>query len=124
MIVFWFLLQNLIYPFCLSLISLALLISSKDISWIVLAFACWCKYLSNLDPNKVYNDLDKSVLLCYEKSYEFCHRNIVAAWLEKNLGVKVVECEFTDDKIIERKRPDYIDEYLNMVMNEDLSKKI
>ena len=28
------------------------------------------------------------------------------------------------DKIIERKRPDYIDEYLNMVMNEDLSKKM
>lgn len=44
--------------------------------------------------------------------------------VRKNLGVKVVECEFTDDKIIERKRPDYIDEYLNMVMNEDLSKKI
>lgn len=80
--------------------------------------------LKNLDPNKVYNDLDNSVLLCYEQSYEFCHRHIVAAWLEKNLGVKVVECEFTDDKIIERKRPDYIDEYLNMVMNEDLSKKM
>ena len=48
--------------------------------------------LKNLDPNKVYNDLDNSVLLCYEQSYEFCHRHIVAARLEKNLVMKVVEC--------------------------------
>ena len=80
--------------------------------------------LKNLDPNKVYSDLDNSVLLCYEQSYEFCHRHIVASWLEKNLGVKVVECEFTDDKIIEKERPNYIDGYLDMVISEELSKKM
>lgn len=43
--------------------------------------------LSKLNPDDVVKDLyDLSdgrdvVLLCYEKSFEFCHRHIVAKWL-------------------------------------------
>ena len=37
--------------------------------------------LDKLDPHKVAADLDDKVLLCYEKSSDFCHRHIVAAWL-------------------------------------------
>ena len=37
--------------------------------------------LSKLDPCKVAADLENKVLLCYEKSEDFCHRHIVAAWL-------------------------------------------
>ena len=37
--------------------------------------------LDKLDPHKVAADLDGKVLLCYEKSSDFCHRHIVAAWL-------------------------------------------
>lgn len=37
--------------------------------------------LSKLDPHKVAADLENRVLLCYEKSEDFCHRHIVAAWL-------------------------------------------
>ncbi len=40
--------------------------------------------LERLDPAKVAKDLDGKVLLCYEKSGSFCHRNIVAAWLRKH----------------------------------------
>lgn len=82
----------------------------------------YLEVLKNLDPIEVYNDLDNSVLLCYEKSWEFCHRHIVAAWLEKSLSANVKECEFIDDKIVEMKRPNYIDEYLDKVINEDLIK--
>lgn len=56
------------------------------------------KVLNQLNPQEVYNQLgDNSVLLCYEKWDEkkegktFCHRRIVAKWLEDNLGVKVEE---------------------------------
>ena len=50
------------------------------------------RVLSKLDPVKVYNDLgEDAVLLCWEKSGEFCHRYIVAVWLEKHLGVKIEE---------------------------------
>lgn len=47
--------------------------------------------LSWLDPQKVYEELDGCVLLCWEKSGSFCHRRLVAEWLEKNTGNKVNE---------------------------------
>ena len=56
--------------------------------------------LNKLNPVDVYNELgDNAVLLCYEKYDDikagktFCHRRIVADWLEKNLNIKVDELE-------------------------------
>ena len=40
--------------------------------------------LNKLDPFKVYNDLYDKTLLCWEKSGDFCHRRIVAEWIEKH----------------------------------------
>ena len=40
--------------------------------------------LSQLDPIKVFNDLDGSVILCWEKSHQFCHRFILAEWLRSH----------------------------------------
>lgn len=31
------------------------------------------------------------ILLCYEKPGSFCHRHIVADWIEKQFGIKVEE---------------------------------
>lgn len=48
--------------------------------------------LLKLDPQEVYNDLGpNAVLLCWEKSGEFCHRHLVAAWLRAKLGVEIDE---------------------------------
>jgi uncharacterized protein (DUF488 family) len=47
--------------------------------------------LSKLDPKKVYIDLDGKILLCHEPPGVFCHRRLVARWLESSLGVEVVE---------------------------------
>jgi uncharacterized protein (DUF488 family) len=47
--------------------------------------------LHKLDPQKVYNDLDGKILLCHEPPGAFCHRQLVARWLESSLDVKVVE---------------------------------
>ena len=48
--------------------------------------------LNKLDPEIVYNQLGKdSILLCYEKSGKFCHRRIVAGWLERSLDIIVSE---------------------------------
>lgn len=38
--------------------------------------------------NSFENDI---ILLCYEKSGDFCHRHIVAKWIEDELGLKVQE---------------------------------
>lgn len=67
--------------------------------------------LSKLDPLEVYNDLgEDAILLCYESIAKiesgetFCHRHIVARWLEEELGkqygieVKIEELGETDLK--------------------------
>ena len=59
------------------------------------------RVLDRLDPQKVYADLgDTAVLLCYEKWADvqsgkaFCHRRLVAEWLEENIdGLRVNELE-------------------------------
>lgn len=50
------------------------------------------KILDRLDPRQVYGDLgEDAILLCWEPSGVFCHRRLVAAWLEEHLGVEVPE---------------------------------
>lgn len=56
--------------------------------------------LKNKNADKVINDLitlannaDNIVLLCYEKPTDFCHRHLVADWINKNntLGIEIKE---------------------------------
>lgn len=47
--------------------------------------------LDKLDPVNVYSDLSESIILCWERSGEDCHRHLVAEWLEKSLDVKILE---------------------------------
>jgi hypothetical protein len=50
------------------------------------------KILDNLDPRKVFEDLGgDAILLCWEAHGQFCHRRLVAEWLEAHLGVTVPE---------------------------------
>ncbi len=62
------------------------------------------KVLNKLNPKVVYDELgENAVLLCYEKwddiraGKTFCHRRIVAEWLERELGINVQELE-SDNK--------------------------
>ena len=51
--------------------------------------------LSKLNPEKVLSDLgDNAVMLCYEKPGDFCHRHLIAEWLERTTGAKVNEVQF------------------------------
>ena len=56
--------------------------------------------LNQLNPNEVLNDLQKMgeniVLLCYETPEKFCHRQLVADWLNKNTNANIIEYEFTE----------------------------
>lgn len=54
--------------------------------------------LSKLTPEQVYEELTKDlgtdvIMLCWEKAGAFCHRRIVAEWLEKGLAIKVLELD-------------------------------
>ncbi|MFZ5452677.1 MAG: hypothetical protein ACOZF2_12550 [Thermodesulfobacteriota bacterium] len=49
--------------------------------------------LDRLDASHVLQDLggDNLILLCWEAPGEFCHRRVVAVWLQKELGLAVEE---------------------------------
>lgn len=55
------------------------------------------KILAKLNAKKVFEDIKKLskgkdvALLCFEKPGDFCHRQIVAKWLSRNLNIEVVE---------------------------------
>lgn len=46
--------------------------------------------LDKTDLKRQLEMIDNPILLCYEKE-GFCHRHIVAAWIEQNLGLEVKE---------------------------------
>ena len=59
------------------------------------------KVLKPLDPQKVLDDLstfgNNIIILCYEESFEFCHRHLVATWLERKLNIRVHEVATDED---------------------------
>jgi len=50
------------------------------------------KILSDLDPKKVFTDLgEHAILCCWCLKGKFCHRHLVAKWLEENLNITIKE---------------------------------
>jgi hypothetical protein len=51
--------------------------------------------LDKLDPHKIIKDLggDNFIMLCWEDPGVFCHRRVVAAWMQKHTGVLVKELD-------------------------------
>jgi uncharacterized protein (DUF488 family) len=72
--------------------------------------------LSKLSPQEVYEELDNSVLLCYEDNNEFCHRHIIAKWLELSLGIYVPEIKLINNEVKEVSRPKYIGNILESLL--------
>lgn len=74
--------------------------------------------LKNLDPYKILKDLDNCIMLCYEKENEFCHRHLVAFWLEEKLKIHVPEVKVTDSGcLLKLERPEYLRQLLLNEMN-------
>lgn len=54
------------------------------------------EWLDSLNKQEIRDVLDELkdeniIFLCYEKSGDFCHRHILADWLEENVGAVVEE---------------------------------
>jgi len=47
--------------------------------------------LNKLNPFKIYQDLENSILLCWEPPGQFCHRHIVADYIYHTTGFSVEE---------------------------------
>ena len=49
----------------------------------------------------VYNSIPHgTIMLCYERKGEFCHRRVLAEWIEQEIGVQIPE--WTSDEEIEK----------------------
>ena len=71
-----------------------------------------------MDPKEVYNNLNNCILLCYEEGTNFCHRYIVAYWLEITLGIKVDEVMMNKTgELTILDKPRYIKDMLLEIMN-------
>ena len=77
------------------------------------------KILAKLDPFTIYNNLSNSFLLCYENNDEFCHRHIVAAWLELYLNIEIKEVAVDGLLIMPKEKPLWIKETLEKVIKEN-----
>lgn len=84
--------------------------------------------LSKLDANEVLKELQQFgedvVLLCFEKENEFCHRHLVATWLERNLKIEVKEISIDNEgkvEILEKNKKHHIQ--FNEVLDEHMNKK-
>jgi hypothetical protein len=56
--------------------------------------------LLGLDPRQVFLDLgENAILLCHEPPGQFCHRRLVAAWLEKCLNILVPESRYREPRV-------------------------
>jgi uncharacterized protein YeaO (DUF488 family) len=52
----------------------------------------------NITPEKLYHDLpDGAILMCYEKTGDFCHRRVLAGWLLDKHNIFIPE--FTEPKL-------------------------
>ena len=80
--------------------------------------------LLSLEPIRVYEDLNNSILLCYEDNNEFCHRHIVSAWLEIMLNIEVPEVIVNDLTMLQVERPTYIKQFLLEIMQKEQPPKI
>lgn len=81
--------------------------------------AYYNQVLKKLNPQEIYQQLDNSILLCYEKNNEFCHRHIVAAWLELSLNIPIPEVKIINSQITVVTRPSYIKNILKDIIKND-----
>ncbi len=71
--------------------------------------------LSKIDPKELYDSLkDETILLCYENNTDFCHRHLVAFYLELFLGIKTSEVRVNSKRQTYHclERPDYLKKIL------------
>ena len=72
--------------------------------------------LSKLDAKQLVKELKNNILLCYEEPKLFCHRHIVAAWIETELGIFVPEIKIIDGVIFEiEKNNQILNDYKKLI---------
>ena len=61
-----------------------------------------------VDRIKFISNGNDCALCCFEKPDEFCHRHLVAYWLEECMGIAVDEVKVYNQKLVKLNRPEYL----------------
>ena len=76
--------------------------------------------LSNRDIMQIIKDENDPILLCFEDSSQFCHRHILAEYINIKYGLEVHEIEVTENlEIIQKDRPGNIRKILEQVIEQE-----
>ena len=76
--------------------------------------------LSKVNIEELLKDEKDPILLCYEKGQDFCHRHVLAEYIEMKYGIEVRDIKIDENlNIEENKRPEYIKGILEDVMSKE-----
>ena len=76
--------------------------------------------LSKVNIEELLRGEKDPILLCYEKGQDFCHRHILAEYIEMLYGIKVRDIKVDKNlNIEENKRPEYIRRMLESVIEKE-----
>ena len=76
-----------------------------------------------MDIEKLLKDEKDPILLCYEKEGQFCHRHVLAEFINLKYGIYVPDISISEDlEIIEHKKPEYIREILKKLMEKEVER--
>ena len=79
--------------------------------------------LSKVDIEELLKDEKDPILLCYEKGQDFCHRHVLAEYIEMTYKVKVRDIKIDENfNIVENERPEYIRKILEEVLEKELER--
>ena len=79
--------------------------------------------LSKVDIEELLKDEKDPILLCFEKGQEFCHRHVLAEYIEITYGVKVRDIKIDENlNIEENERPEYIRKILEEVIQKEMER--
>lgn len=82
------------------------------------------KILSKVNIEQLLKDEKDPILLCYEESNDFCHRHVVAEYINIKYGIEVPEIEINEDLEIKvNQRPSNIRLILEEVMQNEISER-
>ena len=79
--------------------------------------------LSKVNIEELLRNETNPILLCYEKGKDFCHRHVLAEYIELTYGIKVRDIKIDEDLNIEENiRPEYIRVFLKDVIQRQLER--
>jgi len=79
--------------------------------------------LSKVNIEELLKDEEDPILLCFEREQQFCHRHVLAEYIEMTYGIKVRDIKIDENlNIEENPRPEYIRNILRTVIEKDIER--